>query len=541
MRRNLEIPQGKRTKSYRFFEILPGFISYGAIILLFILSWIDPVAGSIYLFIIIASTLVKAIGVAFRTIQGYEVIKRAERVDWRARIEELKKPHESYEKYVGEESKSYHFAEHVENLKLMAAMPNDYPDPSKIYHVVIVAAYNEGIEILRPSINAIKKSSFPNDHIIVALAYEERGGEPMAKTAKALQNEFKGVFKEFMLVKHPDGLPNEVVGKGPNLTYAGEKVAAYVKNKHIPIENTIVTSLDSDNRMHEKYLDSVAYEFITPSNRQRLSYQPVSLFTNNIWDAPAPTRVIAVSNSFFNVITTMRPHLLRNFASHSQPLQALDAMDFWSKRTIVEDGHQYWRSLFFFGGDYSVLPIRIPIYQDAVVDETFMKTVKAQFVQVRRWYYGASDIAYVGTKLFTKKERRPVPFWQLFPKFWRLLDGHVTLAILAPIVAFGGWVPMIMNVSSHAMVAYNLPNIVSIVETFASIGLIVSVFVSFKLLPKRPAKYRKSKSIGMFLQWILMPITSIVYQSVAAFYAQTRLMLGLYMEKFDVTKKIVKK
>ena len=541
MRRNLEIPQGKRTKSYRFFEILPGFISYGAIVLLFILSWIDPVAGSIYLFIIIASTLVKAIGVAFRTIQGYEGIKRAERVDWRARIEELKKPHESYEKYVGEESKSYHFAEHVENLKLMAAMPNDYPDPSKIYHVVIVAAYNEGIEILRPSINAIKKSSFPNDHIIVALAYEERGGEPMAKTAKALQNEFKGVFKEFMLVKHPDGLPNEVVGKGPNLAYAGEKVAAYVKNKHIPIENTIVTSLDSDNHMHEKYLDSVAYEFITHSNRQRLSYQPVSLFTNNIWDAPAPTRVIAVSNSFFNVITTMRPHLLRNFASHSQPLQALDAMDFWSKRTIVEDGHQYWRSLFFFGGDYSVLPIRIPIYQDAVVDETFMKTVKAQFVQVRRWYYGASDIAYVGTKLFTKKERRPVPFWQLFPKFWRLLDGHVTLAILAPIVAFGGWVPMIMNVSSHAMVAYNLPNIVSIVETFASIGLIVSVLVSFKLLPKRPAKYRKSKSIGMFLQWILMPITSIVYQSVAAFYAQTRLMLGLYMEKFDVTKKIVKK
>ncbi len=541
MRRNLEIPQGKRIKSYRFFEILPGFISYGAIILLFILSWIDPVAGSIYLFIIIASTLVKAIGVAFRTVQGYEVIKRAERVDWRARIEELKKPHESYEEYVGEESKSYHFAEHVENLKLMAAMPNDYPDPSKIYHVVIVAAYNEGIEILRPSINAIKKSSFPNDHIIVALAYEERGGEPMTKTAKALQNEFKGVFKEFMLVKHPDGLPNEVVGKGPNLTYAGEKVAAYVKNKHIPIENTIVTSLDSDNRMHEKYLDSVAYEFITHSNRQRLSYQPVSLFTNNIWDAPAPTRVIAVSNSFFNVITTMRPHLLRNFASHSQPLQALDAMDFWSKRTIVEDGHQYWRSLFFFGGDYSVLPIRIPIYQDAVVDETFMKTVKAQFVQVRRWYYGASDIAYVGTKLFAKKERRPVPFWQLFPKFWRLLDGHVTLAILAPIVAFGGWVPMIMNVSSHAMVAYNLPNIVSIVETFASIGLIVSVLVSFKLLPKRPAKYRKSKSIGMLLQWILMPITSIVYQSVAAFYAQTRLMLGLYMEKFDVTKKIVKK
>ena len=91
------------------------------------------------------------------------------------------------------------------------------------------------------------------------------------------------------------------------------------------------------------------------------------------------------------------------------------------------------------------------------------------------------------------------------------------------------------------MVAYNLPNIVSIVETFASVGLIVSILVSFRILPKRPEKYRKGRSILMILQWALMPITSVLYQSLAAFYSQTRLMLGLYMEKFDVTKKIVKK
>ena len=162
-------------------------------------------------------------------------------------------------------------------------------------------------------------------------------------------------------------------------------------------------------------------------------------------------------------------------------------------------------------------------------------------MQVRRWYYGASDVAYVGVRLFTRAENRPVPFSQLFPKFWRLLDGHVTLAILAPIVAFGGFVPMIMNAQAHTMVAYNLPNIVSYVETFASIGLLVTVLISFRLLPKRPAKYRKIKFLGMLLQWILMPVTSILYQSVAAFYAQTRLMLGKYMEKFDVTKKIVRK
>lgn len=541
MRKNLEIPSGHRTPLYRFLEILPGLISYGAIILLFVLSWLDPVWGAIYLFIIIASTLVKAISVAYRTVQGYEVMKRAERVDWRKRMEDLATPHEAYERLRDDENKSYHFEQHLENLKMMSAMGSEYPKSEKVMHVVIMTAYNEGLEVLEPSVEAVKETTFPNERIIFALAYEERGGPEMEKTAKALAAKYKGVFKDFLLVKHPDGLAGEVVGKGPNLTYAGEAVARYVKNKHLAMDNIIVTSLDSDNRMAPKYLDSVAYEFIVHPNRQRMSYQPVSLFMNNIWDAPAPTRVIAVSNSFFNVISTMRPHALRNFASHSQPLTALYAMDFWSKRTIVEDGHQYWRSLFFFGGDYTVLPIRIPIYQDAVIDETLWKTVKAQFVQVRRWYYGASDVAYVGSKLFVRRERRMVPFAQLFPKFWRLLDGHVTLAILAPIVAFGGWVPMIMNFSAHTMVAHNLPNIVSVVETFASVGLIVSVLVSFKLLPKRPAKYKKGKSILMILQWILMPVTSILYQSVAAFYAQTRLMFGKYMEKFDVTKKVVKK
>lgn len=541
MRKNLEIPQGKRTPFYRFLEVLPGLISYGAIILLFVLSWLNPVIGSIYLFIIIASTLVKAISVAYRTIQGYGVLKRAERVDWRKRLEDLEHPHDSYERLRGENNRSYHFEEHLKNLKMMSVMDKEYPNPAKTLHAVIMTAYNEGEEVLGPSIEAVKNTTFPNDRIIFTLAYEERGGKAMEDIALNLAKKYQSTFKDFIIVKHPANLPGEVVGKGPNLTYAGEYLAKYVEKHHLPIENIIVTSLDSDNRMAPKYLDAVAYEFITHPNRQHLSYQPVSLFMNNIWDAPAPTRIIAVSNSFFNVISTMRPHVLRNFASHSQPLQALKAMNFWSKRTIVEDGHQYWRSLFFFGGNYSVLPIRIPIYQDAVIDETFWKTVKAQFVQVRRWYYGASDIAYVGTKLFVRRSRRIVPFWQLFPKFWRLLDSHVTLAILAPIVAFGGWVPMIMNLSSHAMVAYNVPNIVSIVETFASIGLIVSVLISLKMLPKRPAKYSKGKSLLMVLQWILMPITSILYQSLAAFYSQTRLMLGLYMEKFDVTRKFVKK
>lgn len=537
--KDLEIPLGKRTKLYRFFEILPGALSYFMVILLFVLSWISPILGAIYLLLIIASTLVKAIGVAFRTIQGYNVVKRAERVDWHKRLMDLNDPHEAFERLHNEHSGGYEFEQHVQNVKMLSASETGYfPKPDDIYHAVIMVAYDEGMETLVPSVEAVKNGDFDSKKIIFVLGYEERGGEEIEKNAKALREMFKDDFYDFLLVKHPDGIKGEIVGKGPNLTNAGEHLAEYVRKKKIDPRKIIVTSLDSDNRMSPKYLDYVAYQFVVREDRQHLSYQPVSLFTNNIWDAPAPMRVIAVSNSFFNIISTMRPHVLRNFASHSQPLAALEEMNFWSKRTIVEDGHQYWRSLFHFKGNYGVLPIRVPISQDAVLSEGFWKTLKAQFVQLRRWDYGASDIAYVGVRLFSKD--REIPFWQLFPKFVRLLDGHVTLAVMAPIVAFGGWVPMIMNLSSRSMVAFNLPNVVSVVQFIASIGLFVTILTSLRMLPKRPEKYRKSKTIWMVIQWILMPVVAIVYQSFAAFYSQTRLMIGKYMEKFDVTKKVVK-
>ncbi len=539
MQKSLELPEGKRKPLYRFLEILPGALSYSLVILLFVLSWVNPVLGAIYLLVVVAITFVKAIATAFRTIQGYKAVKQAERVNWNERLEDLEDPHAAFERLYGKQSESYEFAEHVQNLRLLSVVEGkSEPKPSEVYHAVVMVAYDEGLETLVPSIQAVQETTFPNERIIFVLGYEERGGAEMEKTAKVLAEKFQGVFKKFLLVKHPDGVKGEIVGKGPNLTYAAENLTEYVRAQRIPLENVIVTSLDSDNRMHEKYLDYVAYEFLVRPNRQHYSYQPVSLFTNNIWEASAPMRVIAMSNSFFNVVSTMRPHLLKNFASHSQPLAALVGMDFWSKRTIVEDGHQYWRSLFYFEGKYAVVPIRVPIYQDAVISDTLGATLKAQFVQLRRWDYGASDVAYVGVRLFSKE--RQMPFLPLFIKFMRLLDGHVTLAIMAPIVAFGGWVPMLLNLGSRGTVAFNLPNVVGIIQMIAAVGILVTVFVSLRILPKRPEKYNSKRTLMMVLQWVLSPVIAIVYQSAAAFYAQTRLMLGNYMEKFDVTKKVVK-
>ena len=552
---DLEIPLGKRTKKYRLLEILPGALSYTMIILLFALSIISPALGSYYLLLIIAVTLVKAVGIVYRTIQGYNAAKRAEKVNWHERLVDLETPHERYEELLKHKCKEFAFNEHVENLKLLSVGkdlvlsesevvvddPISFPKPKEIYHAVIMVAYNEGLETLIPTVEAVRDGSFDNERIIFVFGYEERGGEAMVENAKVLKEKFKNDFFEFITAMHPKDLKDEIQGKGPNLNFAAGELLEFVKKKKIPLKNIIVTSLDSDNKMSKWYLDYVAYQFIVHPNRQHLSYQPVSLFTNNIWDAPAPMRIIAISNSFFNIISSMRSHTLKNFASHSQPLLALSEMGFWSKKTIVEDGHQYWRSLFFFKGNYEVLPIHVAIYQDAVMEETLIKTLKAQFVQLRRWDYGASDVAYVGVRLFSKDRKRigKMPFLPLFAKFVRLLEGHVTLAAISPMVAFGGWVPKIINSRSKDLLTFNLPNTISLIQIFASVGLMTTILLSLKMLPPRP-KEVKTPRILMILQWLLMPVVAIVYQSFAAFYSQTRLLTGNYMEKFGVTKKVVK-
>ena len=150
------------------------------------------------------------------------------------------------------------------------------------------------------------------------------------------------------------------------------------------------------------------------------------MFTNNIWDAPTLMRVIATGNNLFYIVTTQRPHLSRNFSAHAQSMRALIDMDFWSVRTIVEDGHHFWRSYFHFDGDYRVYPLSIPIYQDAVLAEGYSRTMKAQFVQLRRWTYGASDVAYVADKGFFHKNK--ASRFDVVAKFFRLLEGHVTWA-----------------------------------------------------------------------------------------------------------------
>ncbi len=73
----------------------------------------------------------------------------------------------------------------------------------------------------------------------------------------------------------------------------------------------------------------------------------------------------------------------------------------------------------------------------------------------------------------------------------------------------------------------------------AMLGILVTLYLSFKILPPKPQRYKRHRSVFMVLQWGLLPLTTICYSAFAAIVSQTRLMFGWYLGKFDVTEKAV--
>ncbi len=531
--RSIEIPfVEQRGKRYRFFEMLPGLLSWSILALPFVLSQFYPLLSAFFILSYMLLWFAKAIGLNIRAIQGFRMLSQHQKLPWPAMLQELNS---------GKANESVRNIPDWHNANILRVAEHPTPiNPDDIVHAMLIATFNESREILEPTIQSVLDSDYNCKQVILILAYEERGGRDVKAQAEKLISDYKKHFKHAFAVMHPQDIPGEIVGKGGNVTYAGRELAKYIATTDINPLNVIVTTLDSDNRPHKYYLPALSYLYCATPDPKYVSYQPIPIYTNNIWDAPAPMRVIATGNSFWNIVLSMRQHMIRNFSAHAQSLQTLIDTDFWSVRTIVEDGHQFWRTYFRYNGRHEVYPLYVPIYQDAVLSNTYRKTLKAQFIQLRRWAWGASDVAYVAEKGFFTPNK--LPKLDLVFKFSRLLEGHITWAVAPLILAFSAFIPRLLNANAVGSVGYltiQLPLIASRIQQIALTGIVITLFLSLKMLPPKPERYKRRRSIFMVLQWVLLPITTIGFNSLAALVSQTRLIFGRYIEKFDVTDKAV--
>jgi hypothetical protein len=486
----------------RLWEILPGALTWSAILLPFILSFIAPATVVIFILLFDLYWVYKSLIMGWHLLTGYNVMQRHLKFDWTNKLKSLKPD------------------------KLT-------PDWNKIFNVIILATYQEELATLEPSIQSVINSGFPSERMVFVLATEARDRARARRIAKILKKKYGHKIKEFLVTEHPI-IPGEVKGKGANVTWAARQVSRWVRSQKIDPEDVIVTTADADTRFHKKFFDCLTYKFVSSPSRHRRSFQPIPIYSNNIWQATVFARILAFGSSFWQLIESTRPWRLINFSTHSMSLKTLEQIDYWDVKVVNEDSRQFWRAYFKFEGDHQVIPLFFPVHMDAVVGRNFWGTLKNQYQQRLRWAYGVEHSPYILSHVFRKDK---ISFWDKFVKAVKYLEGNFSWATASIFLAIIGWIPLVLNPEfSSTVLAFNIRTYSSYLLSLAWIGLIISAIISIRLLPPRPPGFHKIKFVTMFAQWIFIPIVAIFLSSIPAIDAQTRLMLGKYLS-FVVTRK----
>ncbi|MBI2263541.1 hypothetical protein HYU72_02815, partial [Candidatus Berkelbacteria bacterium] len=285
---------------------------------------------------------------------------------------------------------------------------------------------------------------------------------------------------------------------------------------------------------HPQYFACLSEHYLSLKDPLHFSFQPIPIYANNIWQAPALSRILAFGSTFWQMIEATRPWRLINFSTHSMSLATLIKIDFWDQFVVNEDSRQYWRAFFALGGNHQVVPLFVPVYMDAVLAEGYWKTLKGLYKQRRRWAYGVEHFPYVVLESFKHKE---IPWVAKLVRIYRLFEGNFSWATASLTIALFGWLPFILNPAFRTtVVSVNMPVLVRNLLIMAWVGLVISAITSALLLPKRPSGYSKIKFIEMLLQWVLLPVSAIFFGSIPAIDAQLRLMFDKFLG-FHVTPK----
>lgn len=477
----------------RFFEIIPALLSWGTLLLVAALAWKAPMAAAIFIILFDLYWLLKTLYLSLHLRSSFAQMRKNMATQW---LEKLKTDPETSHRW------------------------------RETRHLVILPMYREPYRVVRESIMAIAKTNYPLQHIIVVLAIEARGGEADRETAEKIRAEFGDTFFKFLVTMHPSHLPGEIPGKGSNETWAAQEAKQRIIDAaHIPYEHIIVSVCDADTVVPSEYFGILTYRWLTAPRPARSSFQPVPLFINNLYQAPALARIVAFSSTFWHMMQQQRPEQLTTFSSHAVPFKALVEAGFWNTDTVSEDSQIFWKLFLHYNGDWRVEPLFYPVSMDAACAPTFWKTMVNVYKQQRRWGWGVENIPYM-IEGFRKNKNIPggAKVYWLFKK----IEGFHSWATNAFIIFTMGWLPVLLgsNEFQSTLLSHNLPRITGWVMHAAMIGIVTSAILSAALLPPKPAWFRPHHYILYFVQWFLMPLTLIIFGSVPALDAQTRLALG---------------
>lgn len=529
----------------RFYEIIPGFASWITLLGLGVLAFVVPTWVSIFLILYDLYWLVRAVYMSSYLISSYRHLKKQRTVNWGKRLVMLndlllakKIVDDNIAKIKNELNKKLVRVKRRDLETVLWQETNFYADISrmisektkvldwtKVVNLVVIPTYKEPFEVLKTTIDHLKETTFPMDRLWVVIAFEERARETMQETKRKIEEEYKDSFGKLITVIHPDGIPGEQRVKSANATWAVKQAQKMIDAENIPYENVIVSNFDSDTCVGREYFNYLTYVYVTNEDRTHCSYQPLPLYHNNIWDAPSFTRVIATNSSFWQMIEAVRPERLVTFSSHSMSFRALVDVGYWAVDVVSEDSRIFWQCFLHYKGYYKTVPLFTNVSMDATLAPTLWRTFINQYKQKRRWAWGIENFPYLAMEF---KKNHHISFWRKAKSLFTIFEGNHSWATSSIIIAVLGWIPVMFGDPDFhkTVLAYNLPYVTRALATLAMAGLVVTMTLTFLLLPPPPKGTPKRMYLYMVLQWALVPFIASILGSFPALDAQTRLMIG---------------
>ncbi|MFH0819554.1 MAG: glycosyltransferase family 2 protein [bacterium] len=483
---------------YRILEIIPGVMVWSTFVLAIILAFVKPLWGIYFIIVFDCYWLVRICYLLIYLLNSCFKYRRAVKINW---LEKVKK-------ITGWE---------------------------KVYHLIILPTYKEPVNVLRTTFGSLAAVNYPLDKLIVVLAGEERDQVNFLNIAEILEKEFGHIFFKFLVTLHPKDIEDELAGKGANATWAAKQATKLIDELQIPYEDILVSNFDADTCPHPEYFSYLTYTFLLHPNRTRASYQPVAVYNNNIWDSPAILRIINNSTTFWLFTDLARPERLFTFSSHSMSFKALVEIGYWQTDIVTEDSRICLQGMVRYNGDYEVVPIHIPVSMDTPYAGKFWESLVNQYRQIRRWAYGVENFPYIVWQMWGNKK---ISFRKKFRYLWNQLEGTYSWATAPILIFFMGYLPLYTAGKEVKATVFtqNAPIVLRYLMTISMVGLFFSAVLSLIMLPPKPKKQHGHKYYLMVLQWLLFPYCMILFGSIPAIDAQTRLMLGKYLG-FYVTKK----
>lgn len=506
----------------RAFEILPGAMSWT---LLLGMAGLAIFAQQTAAAIVIAFNFYWFLRITHSTIFllfSFALLRAEQQADWLARLRSLRTgsppPEHPLSRWLFDERRRYWQARGERPL-----------DPEDVRHVVIIPIAKEGADVVEPGLRSLAAQSIGASQLLVLLAVEERAPESVRKEVEEMAGRLRGVLPDLHVVIHPDGIPGEARVKGANATYAARRAASILRERGIPFHRATVSCFDADTVVPPHYFACLTYHFCIEPNRSRASFQPIPVYHNNIWLVPGFARVLEVGSSFFQLIEATNPDTLVTFSSHSMSFQALHEVGYWPVDMISDDSAIYWKAYLHFDGDYRVVPMFITVSMDVVTDAGWARTLHGLYKQKRRWAWGVENVPMI-LRGFLKKSAIP-----LRDRFWhtvKMLEAHLAWTTWGFMLTVFNWLPAVAagREFSHSVMYYTAPRISALIFNLAGIALLTTIVLSQLLLPPPPSKRPILVRLQHALEWLLVPVITVLFSSIPALDAQTRLMIGKRME-----------